>query len=468
MTDSRSRGLYQLQGIFMLFLLPLYFTLAYHFAVINFDKFSYTTMNFQLYLAASILSGALTFNSYQRLSQSMDPFRMPRILDVTSRQSIMLMIVMMVLVFATKDKGMSRIFMGSFILSSWFFFFGANVFLIKILPCRVFQGQNLRSSLLIGSSETCARVESWLMSQSRMGQSLVGLLSFDTDPAVPTQVPLLGTVNSLENVIAAKNVNQIILLTTNNSKEWVQQILQICRKNGCRLLVYNPWGEYFSQPLGVVQAGPHTFFALKSEPLENPLNRCLKRSLDICVSLIIVLTILPVLTLIVYLAQRLQAPGPLLFKQKRSGFNGSQFLIYKFRSMRVEKEGDEAIQATKNDKRVFWFGKIMRRLSLDEFPQFLNVLKGDMSLVGPRPHYIEHDKLFKQHVFDYRQRFFAKPGISGLAQIKGFRGEITDIDVLQARINYDLEYIDNWSFGLDVTIIIRTVWAMLFPPKSAY
>jgi lipopolysaccharide/colanic/teichoic acid biosynthesis glycosyltransferase len=168
--------------------------------------------------------------------------------------------------------------------------------------------------------------------------------------------------------------------------------------------------------------------------------------------------------------QQLQAPGKLLFAQRRSGQRGNEFQMLKFRSMYEAAPGaaTESEQARVGDKRIYPFGAFLRRTSLDEFPQFLNVLLGSMSIVGPRPHMPEHDNRFSQFYRGYRTRHFAKPGITGLAQIRGFRGEITDPTLLQQRVENDLLYISNWSIWLDLLITIKTVRHVIFPPKTAY
>jgi putative colanic acid biosynthesis UDP-glucose lipid carrier transferase len=174
--------------------------------------------------------------------------------------------------------------------------------------------------------------------------------------------------------------------------------------------------------------------------------------------------------LVVKISQILQSPGPLFFKQERVGMAGKRFVIWKFRSMQFEEksEEDEAVQAQAVDNRVFSFGKIMRRFSIDELPQFINVLMGDMSLVGPRPYLQAHDYLFQKSYKSYRIRQFVKPGVTGPAQCRGLRGEFTDDALVSKRIELDFAYVGSWSIWTDMVIIVRTVGQVLFPPKSAY
>ena len=180
-----------------------------------------------------------------------------------------------------------------------------------------------------------------------------------------------------------------------------------------------------------------------------------------------VVLILPVLSLIVWLFQRFQSPGPLFFHQLRTGMQGQDFTLYKYRTMRPDNP-DEARQAQEHDERIFPAGRWLRRMSLDEMPQFINVLKGEMSVVGPRPHMRQHDDLFRQKMISYGVRTFIKPGITGLAQVRDLRGEIhSDQDVIE-RVRADIDYMENWSLLLDIEIIARTTVKVLFPSKNAH
>jgi undecaprenyl-phosphate glucose phosphotransferase len=185
------------------------------------------------------------------------------------------------------------------------------------------------------------------------------------------------------------------------------------------------------------------------------------------VSLPVVLFILPVLTAIVWVFQRLQSPGPIFYNQERNGFQNKRFKIWKYRTMHVNNP-NVSQQATTNDPRVYPAGRWFRKLSIDEFPQFINVLLGSMSVVGPRPHLPEHNEQFARLTDNFYVRKFVKPGITGLAQVNGFRGETSNTGALQHRIEYDIEYLENWSLGADLSIIAQTAMQVMKPPKTAY
>jgi len=190
------------------------------------------------------------------------------------------------------------------------------------------------------------------------------------------------------------------------------------------------------------------------------LNGVLKRASDIVLSLLI-LTIMSVPMLIIALAIRISSPGPVLFKQRRYGLDGQEINVYKFRSMTVSEDGSFIEQATKDDARVTPIGRILRRSSMDELPQFFNVLQGRMSIVGPRPHAVAHNEIYRKLIKGYMLRHKVKPGITGWAQVNGYRGETKILEKMKARIEYDLDYLRNWSLRLDLYIIARTVWVLL-------
>ena len=204
-----------------------------------------------------------------------------------------------------------------------------------------------------------------------------------------------------------------------------------------------------------------------SEPLDMPVNKALKRGFDFVFSLVVLLTIFPVLYLIVAIAIKITSPGPVFFKQLRTGLDGKDFWCYKFRSMRVNK-GSDKLQATKDDPRKTKLGDFLRKTNIDEIPQFINVFIGDMSVVGPRPHMLKHTEDYSELIDNYMDRHQVKPGITGLAQVRGFRGETKELHQMANRVRLDVFYIQNWSLVLDLRIIYRTVKNVVDGEKMAY
>ncbi|HEY6280514.1 MAG TPA: undecaprenyl-phosphate glucose phosphotransferase [Burkholderiales bacterium] len=196
------------------------------------------------------------------------------------------------------------------------------------------------------------------------------------------------------------------------------------------------------------------------------LNGLIKRSSDIVLSLLILALVSPLL-LIIALAIKLSSPGPVIFKQRRYGLDGREIIVYKFRTMTVWEDGAAIDQARKEDTRMTPLGRFLRRMSLDEFPQFFNVLQGRMSIVGPRPHAVAHNEMYRKLIKGYMLRHKVKPGITGWAQVNGYRGETETLDKMSGRIDYDLDYLRNWSLRLDLHIIAKTVWVVL-SRRNAY
>jgi exopolysaccharide biosynthesis polyprenyl glycosylphosphotransferase len=190
-----------------------------------------------------------------------------------------------------------------------------------------------------------------------------------------------------------------------------------------------------------------------------------KRALDVLGAVLAILVFLPLLACIA-LAVRLESPGPVIFRQRRTGYRGRIFTIYKFRTMTVVEDGGDIRHATRDDKRVTAIGSLLRKLSLDELPQFFNVLLGDMSIVGPRPHALSHDTHYGELIPTYGDRFRAKPGLTGLAQVNGLRGEIRDLRCMRNRVAADNLYIDSWSLGLDIAILAKTALIIFRDPQA--
>jgi lipopolysaccharide/colanic/teichoic acid biosynthesis glycosyltransferase len=192
-----------------------------------------------------------------------------------------------------------------------------------------------------------------------------------------------------------------------------------------------------------------------------PAKSRLKRALDLSVALIAVLLLLPLLILVA-VAIRLESSGPILFRQRRTGLAGREITVLKFRTMKVMEDGEAIVQASRGDSRVTRVGYVLRRSSIDELPQLINVLRGNMSLVGPRPHAIAHDTFYQSQIRTYSQRFRAKPGITGLAQVNGLRGECVTVEAMERRVERDLQYINEWSIGRDLLIMVKTIAVVPF------
>lgn len=324
--------------------------------------------------------------------------------------------------------------------------------------------------IIVGSGMLAVYLNQKISSNPWLGQRVLGCVLLDDEKHQVSNIeadqlpPVLGTIGSLSELIERDGVRTVYFVTPLNASKvleehyfslldkhvaihWVPDIFSL-------RLVNHSVREIAGIPILTLSETPLTGTSLLLKSLE-----------DYVLSVLILIPLIPVLVLI-GIAVKLDSPGPVFFTQKRMGWNGKTFRIWKFRSMVVHQPKNGIVQqAQKDDPRITRVGRFIRRTSLDELPQIFNVLTGEMSLVGPRPHAIEHDAEYSRRIADYFARHNIKPGISGLAQVRGFRGETKDIAQMVQRIEADIEYINNWSLGLDLVILLRTT--MAFTGKNA-
>ncbi|WP_414663013.1 exopolysaccharide biosynthesis polyprenyl glycosylphosphotransferase [Horticoccus sp. 23ND18S-11] len=391
---------------------------------------------------------------------------------LSARQVGLMAALIFTMMFATQDRSISRLFLGTLLVWSGLGLLVLNAWLPRLLARIAFPRGKHLPTVFIGRTSSLAGLKDWIAQKEPLGLHAVGLLSDETTPtdAAALPMPWLGRVHDLARVLAERQVGQVVLLQLPATDNEARAIIELCQEQGCRLLIHNNLAERYTQPLvPTLEEGRH-FYTLQEEPLEDPLNRIIKRTYDLALALPMVVFVLPPLCAWVWIMQRVQAPGPLFHVRERRGQRGEVFRMLKFRSMRVSPEdaAAESKQAQAEDERIFPFGRFLRRRSLDEFPQFWNVLCGDMSVVGPRPYMPLLDEEFRQQTRGYRTRHLVKPGITGLAQSLGFRGEILETEMLNRRVYWDLYYITHWSVWLDLQISARTLNQVLRPPPTAY
>jgi exopolysaccharide biosynthesis polyprenyl glycosylphosphotransferase len=381
------------------------------------------------------------------------------------RQTVASVGMLVLYLIATKDSFISRIFFFNFV--PWLYV--ALLFSHHYLPALLARGifRREEKTLLVGPSRKADQLSDWLQRKAEIGLRTVGLICNEKIDQSRDGIPWLGTPDRLEQVIREQGITQVILLEFPLFNEANQQMIHICDQLGVRLFILSDLEERLRHSVTHFEDGGFRFIGLREEPLENPFNRFFKRTLDLVIAVPVILFIFPVLTIIVFVAQRLQSPGSLFHVQRRAGMQNRQFNIYKFRTMHSHN-GELSRQARPEDERIYPLGKWFRKLSLDEVPQFWNVLRGDMSIVGPRPHLIEHNNQFSRLMGNYHVRTFVKPGITGLAQVRGFRGEARDSSDIENRVACDIEYLENWNISLELVIILRTFGQLVRPPQTAY
>jgi exopolysaccharide biosynthesis polyprenyl glycosylphosphotransferase len=359
---------------------------------------------------------------------------------------------------------LSRLFLATYLGALFLVLVFSNRFLPPWIASTVFQGNRLHKTLLIGTSPKTAQLSLWLQNKALFGFETVGVLVKEGEKAV-CSLPVLGEPHELDRVIREHGISQVILLGVPILAEGYTFVSEICSRSGIRVLILSDLDERLLHPVIHVEDDGLQFITTREEPLENPLNRLSKRALDLAICVPVIILILPWVAAFVWIVQRLKSPGPLLHRQTRAGLQNEEFVILKFRTMH-NGNGDPACQARPGDDRVFAGARWLRKHSLDELPQFINVLRGEMSVVGPRPHLVEHNRQFAKSLATYHVRAYVRPGITGLAQVRGLRGEATPGAITQ-RLAADILYLEHWSLFLDAGIIVRTAWQMLFPPKTA-
>ena len=329
------------------------------------------------------------------------------------------------------------------------------------------QGRNLRYVVMVGSPLSLKDIYQTLANRS-FGFKILGIF---TDKEVPEdmQIPHLGEHTDVIRYLEEHyEVTDLYIVPAPNLTHESKEIFRYCEKHCIRYYVLPLFLDFVTKRMTLSHQGNTMLLTVRNEPLEDPLNRFIKRSFDIIVSGTFLLTLFPIIYAIVGIIIKRQSPGPILFKQKRNGLDAREFSCLKFRSMHVNDEAD-SVQATENDPRKFAFGNFMRKTNIDELPQLINVFKGDMSLVGPRPHMLLHTQEYSHLIKQYMVRHIVKPGLTGWAQSLGLRGETKTLQQMEDRVKADIWYVENWSFFLDIRIIWRTAMNMLKRnEKNAY
>ena len=361
-----------------------------------------------------------------------------------------------------------------------------TTFYLALLAARVIElsllkyfratGRNTRSVLFVGNDPAIIEMYHTMTEDPSAGYLVKGYYADKDIAKAPEGLVRIGDMKDLDTIISSTinntingtptNIDEVFCCLSHNDSDKIVNIIHFCDKNVIHFY-YLPrvFGEY-QLHLDTKNFMGRTVYTNHQEPLSSLSNRAAKRAFDIVMSGLICLCTLPFIPIIALII-KIQSPGPIFFRQARTGLNGDTFICLKFRSMHVNKDADKA-QATKDDPRKFAFGNFMRKTNIDEFPQFFNVLKGDMSIVGPRPHMLHHTEVYGSLIDKYMVRHFSKPGITGWAQVTGYRGETKELWQMEERIRRDIWYIENWSFWLDIKIIILTAKSILFPDKNAY
>ena len=313
---------------------------------------------------------------------------------------------------------------------------------------------------MVGLNKNIATLIDEIYLKPKYGYKIVGLF---TDANVKNNLKehYKGGLSEVTAFLDNNPVDEIIISLPHHAGKLINDLFRYADNNMIRVRVIPEFSEYLSQTFSIDYVQNIPILKLRSEPLNSITNRTLKRCFDMLFSLLTILFIFSWLFPIIAIIIKLTSKGPVFFVQERTGKDGIAFNCFKFRSMTVNADSDN-LQATKNDARITDFGAFMRKTSIDELPQIINVLFNQMSLVGPRPHMLKHTDEYRILVDKFMVRHFAKPGVTGWAQINGFRGETKLIKDMENRAAADIWYIENWSFFLDIKIVLSTAWSMFF------
>lgn len=325
-------------------------------------------------------------------------------------------------------------------------------------------GRNSKTAVIAGVNKVSENLAAQICECKYLGIRLIGFFD-DTSPSKFPNIPVIGPLENVPEYVRQHNIDIVYLACATDNESQLTGLMEALQDTTACV--------YFIPSLLMYCLKYGRSYEINGVPLisiwEIPfsdLQNISKRAIDLVLSGLALVVLAPVMAAIA-ITIKLSSPGPILFKQRRYGLNGQEIIVYKFRSMTVREDGNFVIQATRGDRQITPLDAFLRKTSLDELPQLLNVWQGRMSLVGPRPHAVAHNETYRKLISGYMLRHKVKPGITGWAQVNGYRGEIETLDKMKCRIDYDLEYLKNWSIGLDIQILLRTLF-FIFRGQNAY
>jgi len=406
-----------------------------------------------IYMLFGNLSWLITYFIFAKKNLYLRDGFFNRIIRITQRTMIFLAISA-VIYFLLLPKYYSRVFIVEY---SVLFYFGELIFyyvLYSYLKHNRKKGIHINRAVIAGNNNTSNLLRNIITNNYLLGYQFVGFL--DSEPSGNNEV--IGHPDDLESIIDKHQV-QMVFVTLSPYMEDSQhhEYLKICNQKGIRLRYVPENQRWFKMRQNMESVGSLVLINPQEIPLDDIVSRIWKRIFDFVFSLAIIVFFLSWIFPIVAILIKLSSKGPVFFVQKRTGYYNEAFKCIKFRSMQVNGHAD-IMQATANDCRITWIGQFIRRTNIDELPQFFNVIWGQMSVVGPRPHMLKHTTQYSELIEHYLTRHYVKPGITGWAQINGYRGETDELWKMQKRVDFDKEYIENWTFWWDIKILFLTIF----------
>ena len=379
------------------------------------------------------------------------------------KNSMLQLIVTITFIFLAKEDLFTRYFIVYYFILLILFINIRVIVFRKILKFLRRKGKNIRNLIIIGAGEVAESFAEMISSNPDFGYSFKGLVSWHSDKE---QTDAYSLLENLKYKLSSDEINEAVIALSTESRHLLEDVVKVCDKHAVKVHIIPDYYNLLSKRFQLSSFGDFPIITARREPLNEVQWRIVKRTFDISFSLLVAVLILSWLLPFIFIITLFSDRGPLFFIQDRLGTRNQKFKCIKFRTMKPQKvQTDEFKPVVENDPRITRTGKFLRKYNLDELPQFINVLIGDMSIVGPRPHAISYNNRYSKIVDEIRLRQNVNPGITGWAQIHGLRGDVTDEEEnrrrTKLRIDYDLWYIENWSFTLDIQIIFLTIWQMI-------
>lgn len=379
------------------------------------------------------------------------------------KNSLLQLVITITFIFLAKEDLFTRYFIVYYFFLLIFLISLRVIIFRKILKFLRRKGKNVRNLIIVGDSELSQNFRDMILSNPDFGYNFKGNIPVTVENNQNSSEEFL---QNLEKTLAITKVDEAVIAISEGSRYLLEGIIKVCDKDAVKVHIIPDYFSLVSKRFQLSSFGGFPIITARREPLNEVQWRLVKRTFDILFSLLVTMLVLVWLYPLIFIISLIFNKGPVFFIQERIGTKNRNFKCIKFRTMKYEKvQVDEYQPVVENDPRITNVGKFLRKYNLDELPQFINVLLGDMSVVGPRPHAISYNDLYSKIVDEIRLRQNVKPGITGWAQIHGLRGDVTDEEEnkkrTKQRIDFDLWYIENWSFWLDIQIILLTIWQMI-------
>ncbi len=393
--------------------------------------------------------------------------RLDRILFNLFKSFLLNALIISAVLFSLKASEFSR----EHLYSTYLLLFGLIMFWrylsVQLIKLYRKSGFNYKNVIIIGGGGVADQLHSYFTSDDILGVRVKAVFCDN-----PLSFSIKKNIRSLEvdlfqDFALRNDIDEVYYTMPLTYTKKIKSLVDFCDKNMIRFKIVPDFRGFIFKRVNIDFFDDVPVITLREEPLTDFVNRVLKRMFDIMFSALVIILVLSWLYPLIAILIKLSSKGPVLFKQARSGVDNEEFICYKFRSM-AQSDSADTKQATKGDARITKIGAFLRKSSLDEFPQFINVFMGDMSIVGPRPHMLLHTEEYSALINKYMVRQLVKPGITGAAQVKGFRGETKELEDMEGRIRLDVWYIENWSLSLDINIIFHTVWNVFRGDANAF